>query len=532
MTDITFVTSNQVKLAHARYLCRNYGVNILYYKKLFYGVGYDEPRVDDRNILLTESIEDAVSRWKKNVSGYEDRLFFIEDTSVKIDALSDENHEFPGVNVKYWMQDINFEKLDYDLKKRGNNRRCSVTSHLVLFLTEELKKKSGIQKDYTIFNSTVYGSVSEKEYEFETQMLYPWLDNKTFNKWFVPDGYTKPVSMLNINDADSGDFRKGAFEQMLHFLEKNGAINNKHVSGKQLNIQFYDGFVVCGRTCAGKSTIGKYLADNYGYYHIEASDFMTNKLWDTHGTKPNVDKHLFAEEVLSVDSLFVVNKVVEYMQEHKIYDRFVITGFRTKEEVDSFVMKCQSERLRLVFIDSCFNERYKRWELRHRDVEKYTEDRFKEIDIVQERMGVGEIAHLNGVLIVDNNIDGLKHFFNSFYDKCLCNAKREPLKFNKLELHQIRISLERAILITLALEYQKDESRTFTTTEISYLINKYFKVIERSKNNVSRYFNQSYYVYYEVKYVNHRNRYKISPIGYSEALMIIRNLKCVTVELE
>lgn len=125
-----------------------------------------------------------------------------------------------------------------------------------------------------------------------------------------------------------------------------------------------------------------------------------------------------------------------------------------------------------------------------------------------------------------------KDFWKRFDGQCLCKAKREPLKFNKKELIKIRISLERAILITLAIEYQKDESKTFTTTEISYLINKYFKAIERSKNNVSRYFNQAYYVYYEVKYINRRNRYKISPIGYSEALMILRNLKRMPVELE
>ncbi len=79
-------------------------------------------------------------------------------------------------------------------------------------------------------------------------------------------------------------------------------------------------------------------------------------------------------------------------------------------------------------------------------------------------------------------------------------------------------------MITLAIEYQKDESKSFTTTEISHLINRYFKAVEKNKNNVSRYFNQSYYVYYEVKFENKKNRYKISPIGYSEAMMILRNL--------
>lgn len=524
MTDITFVTSNQTKLAHARYLCRGYRVNILYYKKLFYGVGYEEPRIDDRKQLLSESFKDAVARWEKNVTN-KGRLFFIEDTSVKIDALSDEKKEVPGVDIKYWMQETNFKQLDRELKIRENNRSCSVTSHVILYLTEELRNKLGVSENYVVFSSTAYGSVTEKEYSFETQMLYPWLDNKSFNRWFVPRGYSHPISMLDIADANTGDFRKGAFLQMLKFLETSGVIKNNHCIEKQLSIQFYDCFVVCGRTCAGKSTIGKYLVDNYGYYHIEASDFMTHKLYATHGSQSGVDKHLFAEEVLKTEPLFVVDRVAEYMQEHKIYDRYIVTGFRTEEEVNAFVKRNQSDKLHLVFVDSSFEERYKRWKHRHRDVETYSEERFKEIDVVQERMGVGKINHTQGITIVDNHVDGLMNFFKNFREKCLDDLSQEPIRIDTIELLPLKLSLEKAIMISLALEYQKDETRIFTTTEISYLINKYFKVLERSKNNVSRYFNQSYYEYYEVKYVNRRNRYKISPIGYSEAMMILRNIK-------
>ena len=66
----------------------------------------------------------------------------------------------------------------------------------------------------------------------------------------------------------------------------------------------------------------------------------------------------------------------------------------------------------------------------------------------------------------------------------------------------MKISLERAILVTLALEFRKDQSRWYTTTEIAHLVNNYFKLIKRNKNNVSRYFNQAFYVYYEVQCVN------------------------------
>ena len=525
MIDITFVTSNQTKLAHARYLCRNYQVNILHYKKLFYGIGYEEPRIDDRKQLLSESFKDAVARWKRNVTERDNRLFFIEDTSVKIDALCEGENEVPGVNVKYWMQETNFNQLDQELRNKGNNRKCSVTSHVMLFLTEDLKKKLGVTEDYKIFKSTAYGIITEKEYIFETQMLYPWLDNKTFNKWFVPDGFNQPVSMLNISQADAGDFRKGAFEQMLAFLEENGAIKNIINIGNQLHLQFYDSFIICGRTCAGKSTIGKYLVDNYGYYHIEASEFMTHKLLETHGVKSGIDKHLFASELLKNNPLFVVKKLIDFLHEHKIYDKFVITGFRTKDEVDAFLKISNEDMLHLVYINSNFEERYRRWVLRRRDMDRYSEKRFREIDAIQEDMGIGKIEGMSGIKTVNNNDDGLIWFFDAFRRKKKKKICPNSIRINKEELEIVKISLEKAILITLSIEYQKDESKTFTTTEISRLINQNFKVIERSKNNVSRYFNQSYYVYYEVKHVKGKNRYKISPIGYSEAMMIIRNLK-------
>lgn len=528
MTDIIFITSNRTKLAHARYLSRDYNVNILHYKKFFYGKGYVEPRVDDRNILLSESFKDAVARWKKHFSANNSFLFFIEDTSVKIDALSDEKNEIPGVDVKYWMQEINFEKLDAELRKRGNNRRCSVASHVMLFLTEELRNRLRTSDDFIVFRSSAEGYVTEKEHKINTQILYPWLDNKTFNKWFVPNGYSKPVSMLNISEAEAGDFRRGAFKQMFDFLEKNGFIRSRRYVDHQTHLQFYDSFVICGRTCAGKSTIGKYLVDKYGYYHIEASEFMTQRLLETHGTKSNIDKHDFASEVLKVDSLFVVNRIIDYLHENDIIDKFVITGFRTQAEVGEFKRSFHGNRVNYIFLNANYEERCKRWMRRHREVDNYTEDRFKDIDGIQESMGVGDISEMSEIQLLDNSIDGVSSFYKKFRSKFLQGIVQESIRINKKKLRKLSITLEKAILITLFIEYQKDEKRLFTTTEIAHLMNKYFWTLKRSKNNVSRYFNQAYYVYYEVEYKNRRNRYKISPIGYSEAMKTLRYLLSIS----
>ena len=135
---------------------------------------------------------------------------------------------------------------------------------------------------------------------------------------------------------------------------------------------------------------------------------------------------------------------------------------------------------------------------------------------------MGSIEKMKDVITIDNSTDGLSHYYRAFRKQFLHDAERDVIKINKKTIKSINISLEKAILITLAIECQKDESRYFTTTEMSHLINRYFKDYKKNKNNVSRYFNQSFYVYYEVRYENRKNKYKISPIGYSEALKVYK----------
>lgn len=525
MTDITFITSNPTKLAHARHLCKGYDVNILQYKKLFYGVGYKEPRLFDRDRLLEESINDAIKRWKKNVSNYGSRLFFIEDTSVRIDALSDENNEIPGVDIKYWMQSHNFHQLDTELKKKGNNRKVSVSSHIVLFLTNGLKKKLNTEKDHIVFKSTMQGTIVSKELKINTQILYPWLDNKTFNKWFIPDGFEEPISMLDISEADKGDFRKGAFEQLLNFLKEYEEIKHIQKNLPVPRLHFNPLYIVCGPTCAGKSTIGKLLLEKYDYYHIEASDFMALRYFETHGTKFSIDKNIFAAELLKVNPLFVVESTINYIISKKIFDNFVITGFRTSDEVKNFIKMFPSQAINRIYITADSLIRYKRWVNRQRDVVNYTQDRFNQINKLQEEMGLLKVKEMDGTIQYENNKDGLSVFCNDFQEKII---KMLPIS-KEIDVNLItsisKMSLEKAVLFILAIEYKKNESLYYTTTEISHLINKTLKGLTKNKNNISRYFNQTYYPFYEIKRENGKNKYKLSPTGYSEAIFMMRKIK-------
>src|SRR5689334_9472668 len=115
MLEVIFLTSNNVKLAHARYLCREYTIEIS--KQKYYGISYEEPRIQDRALLLQQSIADAEERLRKYSPRRKDQFFFIEDTSLIIHSLS-ENGEFPGVEVKYWMKENDFASIDKALKNK------------------------------------------------------------------------------------------------------------------------------------------------------------------------------------------------------------------------------------------------------------------------------------------------------------------------------------------------------------------------------------------------------------------------------
>jgi inosine/xanthosine triphosphate pyrophosphatase family protein/dephospho-CoA kinase len=532
MLDITFITSNITKLAHARHLARKYDINILHYKTKYYGVGYIEPRIPDKERLLEESMNDAIKRWKKNVSGNKTQLFFIEDTSVRIDALSDCDNEVPGTDIKYWMAEQSFLELDNELKKRNNNRRASVTSHIVLFLTKEIQERINYKDEYIVFTSTSNGKIVDKEYSFDTNILYPWLDNKSFNKWFVPDEFNLPISMLDISDADKADFRRKAFDQMFEFIGKYYDITHKTKKNIYFNnnvfLSFTPIYIISGPTCAGKSTIGKYLLDEFNYYHIEASDFMSLKYFETHGIRFTISKNIFAAELLKIEPLIVVENIAKYMLMKNIYSRFIVTGFRTDNEVSVFREMFSNQDIRTIYITADLNIRYNRWIKRNRDNIKYSMEEFSKINNLQDEMGLPKIKEINNVIIYENNNDGLGLLYKDFSERFVGDVISE--KINETSIPMQNISLEKTILVVLANEYKKNDCNYFTTTEISHLINKYFSGMNKNKNNVSRYFNQSYYPYYEIKNEKNKNKYKLSPTGYSEANFIIqkirRNSKC------
>lgn len=330
MFEIYFLTSSRIKFDHIKYLVKEYDIQIK--RQIDYGKAYEEPRILDREALLHHSLNDANARLARSIiraeqgSGdvfqneplpndliklinqYQDKFFIIEDTSVKIDALS-ESSEVPGLDVKYWMKETSFTELNQQLLKRGNNRKVTVRSDIVAYLPRTFRKKN-ISEIYRIFTGISSGSITKEEYFFETNPYYPWLDNKTFNKWFVPDGETKPISMLSIEQANKYDFRKKALQKLIKFIEETTSLDLKKtaIQAEPIQPSLFDqsNIILCGPTCAGKTVLASHLARVYGYYHIEASDFMYLTFREKYGFNSDVDIHTFARTALKEDPEVVV----------------------------------------------------------------------------------------------------------------------------------------------------------------------------------------------------------------------------------
>lgn len=518
--EIIFITSSRIKLAHVQYLAREYPITIA--KQKNYGIGYVEPRIYDREQLLSESYKDALERFNKNVSSPDEKFFMIEDTSVIIDALSENGEEVPGLDIKYWMKEHTFEILDELLKAKGNNRKCHVRSDIILHLPKKLREKYGI--DYKQFTGIISGNIITSEHEYTTNPSYPWLDNKTFNKWFAPADDI-PLGAMTVQRSEEYDFRKKAFDQICLFLEEEEYIKeNTAPTIKQYALPLYfDHLILVGPTCAGKSTLASHLAEKYGYFHLEASDFMHQKFYELHGVNTELKIGDFAQKVLLENPCIVADLVTEHMNRLK-ETPVIISGFRNPKEIQCFLEKYKCD-INIVYIDADIQIRYERNKNRKRKDDEITFEKFVEKDCQQADMGLREMhaTYQETELLNEQDYEDFYLEFENRYVDILPDSQIEESDCMK---DWKSLKLEEAILIALYFDGKRclDDNceKVYTTTELSVLI-KSILGIEKNKNNVSRYFNQYFHPYYDAKKGN-PIKYKINSTGISMARYLIKKL--------
>lgn len=510
--EIVFITSSRIKLAHAECLAKNYNITIS--KQKNYGIGYIEPRIYNREQLLNDSYKDAHERFVKNVSLPEEKFFIIEDTSVIIDALSDSTNEVPGLDIKYWMKEHTFEKLDLMLKQQGKNRKCSVRSDIILHLPKKLREK--YQINYMQFTGISEGFIVESEYKYSTNATYPWLDNRTFNKWFTPDG-TIPLGMMNIAQSLEYDFRKKAFDKLLVFLESEKYINKTKIRKQQYELPLYfNNFILVGPTCTGKSTLAMYLADNYQYYHIEASDFMYKKFYELHGINSGFKIGDFAKQALKDNPCIISDLVIDEINRLKGLP-FVISGFRDPLEIECFLKKYRGG-IEVVYIDADIQIRFQRNINRKRTDDENSFENFEAKNALQQSMGLSQMHenYKDDLLLNEKSFD---EFYNEFERKYTNLLPEKKTIITNDKINTLKLKLEEAIL--LAMYFDKND-KYHTTTELSSLVKEMLN-IDKNKNNISRYFNQKFHPYYDIDSTS-SIKYKLNSTGKSQARFIRANL--------
>jgi dephospho-CoA kinase len=207
---------------------------------------------------------------------------------------------------------------------------------------------------------------------------------------------------MSFEESIKHDFRAKAFIDLINRVEEYTAILNLPIQAyKRLQKKVYSGqisllpeeqdvFIVIGRTCAGKTTFGQHASSHHGFEWLEASSVvrMLREMENIENKEDNIQK--FAEVLLKEKGMDVVARKVLQLISNKMHSSFIITGFRTFEELE--VIKNELPNARIVLIDASERNRFERYVKRGRQVEVRKVEEFRRIDQDQWRFGLLRVA--------------------------------------------------------------------------------------------------------------------------------------------
>ena len=207
---LRFHTSSIEKFLQARIIFERHNLTLRYFRES--QEPYREEYQLGQRVLLERALHEIKTRFDAN------SLFFVEDTSARIAALSSNGDVFPGLRVKEWFRETSFASLDTQLKSHGNNRAATVYSDIALYVP---------QLDRTVFiHGETSGHIATASPEFQMSYQSPWLTPRTFNGWFVPDGCDKTLGEMEFEESLDHDFRVKSLHTLVDRLEEYSAILN------------------------------------------------------------------------------------------------------------------------------------------------------------------------------------------------------------------------------------------------------------------------------------------------------------------
>jgi inosine/xanthosine triphosphate pyrophosphatase family protein/dephospho-CoA kinase len=383
---VFFYTSNLAKFLQARVVFDRSGLVLQHFRSK--SDPYREDYSGGKEVLLERAIQEIIS------SVGASSLFFVEDTSLRLESLSTPMEDFPGLTVKEWFGRTSFKELDAELKAKGNNRRAVIKSDIALHLP-------GLTHP-VFFRGNTEGIVADSPPSFEENSQYPWLTPASFNGWFIPDGCEKRLGEMSLEESWEFDFRTRCLESVIQRLEEYTALLNipgpyyvRKVlaeSAQQLKFSAFEptgnALMVVGHTCAGKTTFGEYAAHSHNLLFIEASSIL-RVVEDRVGIS---DPEPFVAAKNTLESLgpdVVARKILELYSDQ--LDRgFVITGFRTIEEVE--VIRTHFPYVRVILVEASERTRFQRLIERVRTPKVKSLEEFRNLDEQQWSFGLLRVA--------------------------------------------------------------------------------------------------------------------------------------------
>jgi inosine/xanthosine triphosphate pyrophosphatase family protein/dephospho-CoA kinase len=381
--DIFFYTSNVPKYIQARVVLGRAGMSLQHFRSKT--EPYAEDYAEGKEHLLVRAVAQVLGSGVGAGS-----LFFVEDTSLRIEALSNETDDYPGLAVKEWFASRTFDQLDQSLKEKGRDRRAEIKSDIALHVP-------GLQKPI-LFSGRTIGTVADTPPDFEENPQYPWLTPNTFNGWFIPDGAVRRLGEMGLEESWRYDFRTKALEALISRLEEYTAVLNlppqayfrRQAVDSASQMPLFPGIIliVVGHTCAGKTTFGDTAQDLNGILHIEASAIVRMLQRDT--DLDHTSTFEFAKKLLAESGPDAVARKILQLYSPKFEKGVVITGFRTIEELE--VLKSSFPRAKVLYLEASERTRFERMLQRGRSPGCNTIEDFRKIDVQQWSFGLLRVA--------------------------------------------------------------------------------------------------------------------------------------------
>ena len=111
MLTVYFYASSADKLLQAKLMFMRHGYSLRHYTGR--REPYDEDSRWETEMLLDRAIEQVNAEFGIR------SIFFVEDMSLRIEALSEGLADYPGLAVKEWFSSASFDTLDRRLQKRA-----------------------------------------------------------------------------------------------------------------------------------------------------------------------------------------------------------------------------------------------------------------------------------------------------------------------------------------------------------------------------------------------------------------------------